>query len=210
MKRGQNMASKRVLQHFLSPIYESKTPSVDRFTEDDINFLCELGKCMHNKKEDAQKALQELNKGISMASKRSSLYNELKKFSQDRLKDNEEIFSNADLSFFDEDDHGSLLEQPCSHMGNIMSATTDGNLINTGEKGCCIGKYPLDANNVQLFMPTVENWLNEYLSNEPTTDLETYETLQSVYESLSDAVKSQETIVSHDPANIGAIAFVQR
>lgn len=204
------MAQSRILRQFLKKLSESKIPSVDFISEDDVNFLTELGRYMVEKRKDPQEALKGLNYAIKTASRRSELYGELRKYSQDRLKDVAEIYTHADTSYYNEEDYASLLDQPCSHMGQIMSGSTDGNLLDSGEGECCIGKYDLDPKNVQLFVPTVNQWLEEYVKSEPKIEMETMAALHSVQEALRDGVSIQETFVSHDPANIGSITYTRR
>lgn len=204
------MAQSRVLRLFLKKLNESKIPSMDYISEDDINFLTALGRYMVEKRKDPQEALKGLNYSIKTAGRRSELYSELRKYSQDRLKDVAELYTHADTSYYNEEDYASLLDQPCSHMGQIMSGSTDGNLLNSNEGECCIGKYEIDPKNVQLFTPTVNQWLEEYMKSEPKITMETIATLQSVQEVLRDGVSIQETFVSHDPANVGTITYARR
>lgn len=196
----------RLLNYFIKPLSESIVPKIDFIGEDDLNFLREIGEYMYNKRQDKKEALNSLNYGIKTAGRRSELFYEIKKSSQDRLSDHKSIYSEVDVSNYNQDDIGDLMEISSNWMSPIISATVDSKLIE--DDATAIGECPFEADRALLFMPVLEKWLDSYIT-EQKHSLAIMEFLHSVKDAIQMDKGKQEIIAKHDPSIQGKIIYTK-
>ena len=198
-----------ILQKFLIPLPESYTPRIDVISKDDLNFLEAVGNYMYQKRSDPKGALNELSGGLATAEKRSDLYREITKASQDRLTETESIYIELDLSNFNESDIGEhLLEQPCSFMSPLISGSLDGTFVESHNEHGGYGLYPFESENTKLYVPVLEKWLKEY-HNQHKHSLAINEFLASVSDAFRLNEEQKEVIARHNPETLGRITFVK-
>jgi hypothetical protein len=197
-----------ILQKFLIPLPESYSPRIDVISKDDLNFLEAIGNYMYQKRSNSNEALNTLSGSLALAERRSDLYKEISKASQDRLSETDSIYVRLDLSNFNESDIGDhLLDQPCSYMTPLISGSIDGTFTESHNGNGGYSLYPFESENTKVFVPVLEKWLKEYRSKH-NHSLAINEFLSSVSDSFRLNEEQKEVISRHNSETLGRITSV--
>lgn len=197
----------RILKHFIRPLSESREAKIGYISEDDLEYLRYIGEYMYQKRSDKRQAINDLNLGLKTALRRSELCSEIQRASQDRLANHSSLFAEVDTSSFNEEEIGGLLNCSSSWMSNIISATTDGSLLEK-QGARAVGECPFQSDDALLFVPILEKWLNSYIA-ESKHSVAITEFLHSVRDAIKMDGNFQEVIAKHRPENQGKITYAK-
>lgn len=197
-----------ILHKFLIPLPESYAPRIDVISEDDLSFLQTVGNYMYEKRRNPKEALKSLSQGLKTADRRSELYDEIAKASQDILSGKTTIYTELDLSSFNESELGDLENTACTSMANIMSGTFDGHFNESDAEHDGYGLYPFESENAQVYMPVLERWIKEYRKTHKHS-LAINEFLSSVTDSLRLNGTMKEVIAHHKAETIGQVSYIK-
>lgn len=194
----------RIVNHFLKPLTESRGPKIDFVSEDDLEFLRVIGEYMYHKRTDKRSALEELDKALTTASRRSELYNEIRQASQNRLSNTRSLYAEVDVSNMNEEDIGGLINSSSQWDSNIISGSVDDALL---EGARAIGITEFNNDDTLVYVPVLERWLASYMETSEHSIA-----VSSFLESVHDALlldQTQEVIARHSPNRKGIITHAK-